>query len=202
VRLFAYGSLLWNPGFGPRSRTPALARGWRRSWCVTSTVHRGTAERPGVVLGLVPGGLCVGEVLEVDGSEAASVKAYLVGRELCETGYRPEELDVETDAGTVRALCFLSRAADRAEGEVLSAILGSGGSSGTNLEYAARTIAALAALDLGPGWPPACPGLSPAACREIERQFGPNAPSSAESDAGTMNRTFLATSASAVAAFP
>ena len=64
--VFAYGSLIWNPGFDHVSTMPAMAPGWRRSWCIPSTVHRGSSDFPGVVLGLVPGTCCVGIAYEVE----------------------------------------------------------------------------------------------------------------------------------------
>jgi cation transport regulator ChaC len=50
--VFAYGSLMWNPGFPFLESHPALVRGYHRSFCVESTHYRGTKEKPGLVLGL------------------------------------------------------------------------------------------------------------------------------------------------------
>jgi cation transport protein ChaC len=48
--VFAYGSLMWNPGFPFLESHPALVRGYHRSFCVESTHYRGTKEKPGLVL--------------------------------------------------------------------------------------------------------------------------------------------------------
>jgi cation transport protein ChaC len=34
VWLFAYGSIMWNPGFDFAESAPALLRGWHRAFCI------------------------------------------------------------------------------------------------------------------------------------------------------------------------
>ena len=79
--VFAYGSLMWRPGFAHLRRCKALLRGWRRSLCIYSHVHRGSPERPGLVLGLDRGGACPGVAFEVDVALRKSTIRYLRERE-------------------------------------------------------------------------------------------------------------------------
>ena len=58
--VFGYGSLIWRPGFEYVERLPANIIGMHRSLCIYSFDHRGTPERPGLVLGLDFGGACRG----------------------------------------------------------------------------------------------------------------------------------------------
>ena len=58
--VFAYGSLMWRQDFPFVEQIEARPIGSHRALCVYSFVHRGTAERPGLVLGLDRGGACRG----------------------------------------------------------------------------------------------------------------------------------------------
>ena len=42
--IFAYGSLMWDPGFAYAEAQPALLKGYHRSFCVYSHRHRGTGR--------------------------------------------------------------------------------------------------------------------------------------------------------------
>jgi glutathione-specific gamma-glutamylcyclotransferase len=90
--IFAYGSLMWNPGFVFLESHPALVRGYHRSFCVESTHYRGTTEKPGLVLGLDRGGACRGRAYKVCRTQGKTVSDYLHEREMLSGIYEPRWL--------------------------------------------------------------------------------------------------------------
>jgi len=90
--IFAYGSLMWNPGFAFLESHPALVRGYHRSFCVESTHYRGTKEKPGLVLGLDRGGACRGRAYMVCRTQGKTVSDYLHEREMLSGIYEPRWL--------------------------------------------------------------------------------------------------------------
>jgi glutathione-specific gamma-glutamylcyclotransferase len=98
IWVFGYGSLMWQPGFEFVARAPALLRGYHRSFCVYSHEYRGTPERPGLVLGLEPGGSCRGVAFLVAAARAAEVVAYLDAREKPQEIYRRKHVPIEVHA--------------------------------------------------------------------------------------------------------
>lgn len=79
--VFGYGSLMWRPGFDFEERRPALVHGYHRSLCIFSHVHRGTPEKPGLVLGLDRGGACRGLAFRVAAAKRQVTLEYLRQRE-------------------------------------------------------------------------------------------------------------------------
>jgi cation transport protein ChaC len=108
--VFAYGSLMWRPGFKFLERRPARLVGAHRALCVYSFVHRGTPEKPGLVLGLDHGGNCRGIAYRVAAAERAATVDYLRGREQVTLVYREARRTVWLDDDpqqTAHALCYV-----------------------------------------------------------------------------------------------
>jgi cation transport protein ChaC len=160
IWIFAYGSLLWRPVFVPAEMRPAVARGWHRRFGFTIRNHRGTMDRPGLMMGLDRGGQCRGVALRMAPETVAADLDALVRREL---PFRPLNgvgahaarwIAVETPAERITALAFvINRASDRYAGhlsmeetaDILATACGSGGSCA---EYLHSTVSHLEALGI------------------------------------------------------
>lgn len=107
--VFAYGSLLWDPGFDPAETRPARLRGYHRSFCMLSIHHRGSEDDPGLVLALdrQAGAVCDGVALRVRGADTTRVLTELRERELISSAYVEAVETLETGAGEVQALAYV-----------------------------------------------------------------------------------------------
>lgn len=154
MHVFAYGSLLWNPGFEAVGALPATLEGWSRRWCVASRYHRGTPERPGLVLGLVEGGTCAGVAYEIDRADVERVMRYLDARELAEDGYLPQTVEVTGPRGPMRALTYVADTRHMQSPcpvETMERFRTASGRSGSNMDYVRRTLRAMMDLPGGIG---------------------------------------------------
>lgn len=150
IWVFGYGSLMWRPGFAFRERRLARVRGYHRALCVYSHVHRGTPERPGLVLGLDRGGSCRGVAFRVAAADAAETIAYLRAREQVTMVYRERRVGLSLDDG--RPVPAITYVVDRAHAqyagrlddeETLRIVLQGVGVSGVNPDYVVSTYAHL-----------------------------------------------------------
>jgi len=157
--VFGYGSLIWRPGFAHVETERARLYGFRRSLCVHSHVHRGTPDRPGLVLGLDRGGSCVGLAFRVPGELHDEVMAYLRERELVTNVYLERSMPVRLETGgVVPAVCYVvdrghPQYAGRLDvADAAMRVAGAIGQSGANVEYVANTVSHLRALGIRDHW--------------------------------------------------
>jgi Uncharacterized protein involved in cation transport len=140
--VFGYGSLMWRPGFPYQERLAATLHGRRRAFCIYSVHHRGTYERPGLVLGLAPGGATRGMAYRVAEADWPETYAYLKEREQPTETYIEASSSVRlADGRRVAALTFLSDVRHPQWAGALSLerqaelIAGASGLSGRNIDY-------------------------------------------------------------------
>ena len=153
--VFGYGSLLWRPGFDYLERVPARLLGAHRSLCVYSWVHRGTPERPGLVLALDRGGTCRGIAYRVAEAARDEVIAYLREREQVTAVYLERIRPIRFDDGrTTEAVTYM---VDRAHGQYagkldeemqFTLVSGAAGRSGANRDYVINTAEHLEELGM------------------------------------------------------
>ena len=150
--VFAYGSLMWRPDFPFAERLEARLVGAHRALCVYSFVHRGTPERPGLVLGLDHGGTCRGIAYLVPATERANTIAYLRAREQVTSVYRERTRPIWIKCRPERrvpALCYMvdrghvQYAGRLSLDQQLHHVRQGHGQSGANRDYVIATVAAL-----------------------------------------------------------
>ena len=153
--VFGYGSLMWRPGFAFEERRTGAVHGYHRALCIYSHVHRGTPERPGLVLGLDRGGACRGVAYRVAGALAQETIAYLRAREQATMVYAETRLSVRlADGRHVEALTYVADRSHRqyagrlTRGELLAFVTQGRGVSGENPDYVRNTHEHLAEIGI------------------------------------------------------
>lgn len=110
VWVFAYGSLIWNPEMAVVEDLAAALPDYRREMCIKATVHRGTPEQPGLVLGIRqnPGDICQGHAFRLDVEQLLPSLHRLIERELVTDCYLPLWLPIDlADGRSVAALTMV-----------------------------------------------------------------------------------------------
>ena len=157
--IYSYGSLMWDPGFHFAEVRLAEVAGYRRRFSYRSTIGRGSAEHPALVLSLEPGsGSCRGLAFRIEGAIAQHESAMVWRREMIRGGYRPTFLPVSTPQGEVTALAFASNDAhadhvgELPVDETAAMIARASGTLGTNRHYLEQVAAQLERLGIEDGY--------------------------------------------------
>lgn len=155
--VFGYGSLMWRPGFPYAECCRARLDGYHRAFCISSTHHRGSIDRPGLVLGLDRGGVCEGVAFRVAAGDAREVLSNLRRRELISGVYREARVPLLLHDGTHRTVTALAYIVERCHPSYVGRlplrtlahqIRGARGISGDNLDYLLATIRHLQAIGI------------------------------------------------------
>jgi glutathione-specific gamma-glutamylcyclotransferase len=155
--IFAYGSLMWRPGFSYVEACHARLSGFHRAFCVYSVHYRGSPNRPGLVLGLDRGGACEGVAFKLSPATAAQSRDYLRHRELIYGVYREASVPLTLlgeNRRRVRATTYIAERVHPAHAGALklteqaALIRGAMGLAGTNIDYLINTIEHLQELGI------------------------------------------------------
>ncbi len=153
--VFAYGSLMWDPGFEFIDVMKAHVDGYSRSFCLKDELGaRGTFEAPGLMAALDVGGECTGLAFRI-GTEQLDEETELLWRREMVTGvYVPTIVDAESELGTIKCITFVanhkaSRICPDLPREDKIRYLATGtGVLGTSLEYIENLADHLTALGI------------------------------------------------------
>src|SRR5690242_3409073 len=152
--VFGYGSLMWRPGFEFIEQVPARLIGEHRALCVYSFDHRGTPEKPGLVLGLDRGGACRGIAFRVAARRREATIDYLRAREQTTHVYREVMRSVWLENEARQRVSALTFVVDRGHvqyagrlslGEQLRHVQQGHGRSGNNRDYVLSTVKSIEA---------------------------------------------------------
>ena len=152
--VFGYGSLMWRPGFEFTEQVPARLIGEHRALCVYSFDHRGTPEKPGLVLGLDRGGACRGIAFRVPARRRTDTVEYLRGREQTTHVYREVMRSVWLENEARQRVSALAYVVDRGHvqyagrlslADQLRYVRQGHGRSGNNRDYVLSTVKSIEA---------------------------------------------------------
>jgi len=150
--VLGYGSLMWKPGFEFVEQAPARLIGEHRALCVYSFDHRGTPQKPGLVLGLDRGGACRGIAFRVTAKLREDTIAYLRSREQTTNVYREVHRSVWLENEARQRVSALTYVVDRGHvqyagrlslAEQLRFVQQGHGRSGNNRDYVLSTVRAI-----------------------------------------------------------
>ena len=153
--IFAYGSLMWRPDFAFVERVRARLFGYHRALCIYSHHHRGTEQRPGLVLGLDRGGSCVGQCFRIAAPARAATLDAVRRRELISGVYAEIAAPVRlADGRRLAAVAYVALrghpqyAGALDEAAVARHVAQGHGTGGPNIDYLRNTQAHLAEMGI------------------------------------------------------
>jgi len=153
--VFAYGSLMWDPGIVFDEVRYARVTGYARRFCLYDDKGgRGTRDNPGLFAALDLGHHCDGLAFLIAADRLDDETERLWRREMIGPAYTPAFVPMAIDGDTVPALTFTADHAapdiriDLPHEDKVRLIATGAGILGTSLEYIENLAAHLHALDL------------------------------------------------------
>ena len=152
--VFAYESLIWNPGFSYTDARPARAHGWHRKFCLGwMTSFRGSPDHPGLMMALDRGGSCEGIAYRLPANGVDDALMVLIKREMpfVISGMSARWMPLRTSQGPLHAVGFpINRSAPAyvpglTEEQVITSLATASGTAGSMAEYLLNTITHLQA---------------------------------------------------------
>lgn len=150
---FAYGSLMWDPGFQYVESMRARIFGYHRSLCIQSIRYRGTNSNPGLVFGLDRGGSCTGVAFRVSAKDQKKVIEYLWDREMLNEIYLPKVQRVLlADTRWVKAITFVAQrehpsyVSNLTTDQTANIVAQARGLRGSNMDYVLSTLSMLESM--------------------------------------------------------
>ena len=146
VWVFGYGSLIWNPAFHYVERRIGTIHGYHRRFCLWTHLGRGSPERPGLVLGLEPGGSCRGVAFRVAPEEMDNELSIVWRREMVTGAYSPHWVTVDAGGERLKAITFvmnhahLRYAGRLAEPQLVDVLSTASGQLGACADYLFNTV--------------------------------------------------------------
>ncbi len=156
VWVFGYGSLIWNSAITSVERRIARIDGWHRSFCLSITALRATADRPGLMLALDRGGSCHGAAYRLAEDDVERELRLLWRREMVCGAYVPRWVTLKNLNGEHFgwAIAFTidvsdpQYAGDLDEDTVVHRLATASGGLGSASDYLFRTYDSLHANDI------------------------------------------------------
>lgn len=149
IWVFGYGSLLWNPCVAVAQWSVARVHGYHRDFRIRLTYGRGSPDAPGLMLGLAPGGSCVGMGLRIAADDLEHELLLLWRREMLTGVYRPRWVWLGGRGERVPAITFVTNPRHQCycrrldETEKVDLLATGHGLIGSSAQYLANTVALL-----------------------------------------------------------
>jgi cation transport protein ChaC len=140
---------MWNPAIHVDESRPARIEGFHRRFCMRLMFGRAMPDNPGLMLCLVPGGMCDGIAHRIAAEHVESESKILWMREMLSGAYVPTWVDIDLGGLRVRGVTFVINTGhprylpDLDLDEKARRIARAEGHLGTNRDYLVRTVAAL-----------------------------------------------------------